>query len=118
MKIEQLKMNVEGAINEVINKLYPPTNLTNRMVGATARSVFKQKKYMLFDALDMFADKNGEVDIEGILIEYENALMPNGRLELNLKEITQDLGLNLPDAIVGKTIVLDKTDIKRILGIN
>ena len=118
MKIEQLKMNVEGAINEVINKLYPPTNLTNRMIAATVRSVFKQKKYMLFDALDMFADKNGEVDIESILIEYENALMPNGRLEINLKEVTQGLGVNLPDTIVGKTIVLDKADLRQILGLN
>lgn len=118
MKIEQLKMNVEGAINEMINKLYPSTNLTNRFIAATVRSVVKQKKYMLFDALDMFADKNGDVDTEGILTEYENALLPNGRLELNLKEITQHLGLNLPDTIVGKTIVLDKADLRRILGVN
>lgn len=118
MKIEQLKINIEGAVYDIIERLFPPTTITNRMVYATARSVFNQKKYLLLDALDMFADRNGEVDVENIMREYETSLMPNGKLELNLKEITQGLGLNLPDAIVGKTIILDKTDIKRILGLS
>lgn len=117
MKIEQLKMNVEGAINEIIDVLFPSTNLSNRMIAATARSIFKQKKYLVFEALDMFADKNGEVDVEGILLEYENTLMPEGKLEINLKELAQQFNLNLPDFIVAKSIILDRNDIRKILGI-
>lgn len=117
MKTAQLKINIDNAVSSIINNIFPPETLTTRFIGATARTIYNQKRYMIFDMVDMLADKNGEVDVEYMVEQYEQALMPNGVLEINLKELSENLGLNLPDYIVGKTIKLDRNDIKRIFGL-
>lgn len=117
MKVSQLKINLDNACMTIIDKLFPSTTLANRAIGATARTIYHQKRSMLYGALDALADENGEVDVDYMLQQYKDALMPNGKLELNLKEISQSLNLNLPDFVVGKTIIFDENDIRRILGI-
>ena len=117
MKTAQLKINIDNAVSSIIDNVFPQTTLTNRFIGATARTIYNQKRHVLFDMIDALADKNGEVDVEYMVDQYEQALMPNGTLEINLKELSQNIGLNLPDYIVGKTIKLDKNDIKRIFGL-
>lgn len=116
MKVTQLKINLDEAFREIINSVFPDTTLTNRFLSATARTIYNQKRSMLYGALDALADEKGEVDVEYMLQQYKEALMPNGKLEINLKEVCRSLNWNLPDAVVGKTIILDENDIIRILG--
>lgn len=117
MKVTQLKVNIDEACMTIIDTMFPSTSLANRAFGATARTIYHQKRSIVYGALDALADENGEVDVEYMLQQYKEALMPNGKLEVNLKEISQALHLNLPDVVVGKTIIFDENDIRRILGI-
>ena len=117
MKVAQLKINLDVAVNEIIERLFPNNTLANRFISATARTIYNQKRSLLYGALDALADENGDVDVDFMLQQYKEALMPNGKLEINLKEVCSSLNWNLPDSIVGKTIVFDENDIKRILGI-
>jgi hypothetical protein len=115
MKIEQLKMNVDTFILNNINNLFPNNNLTNKLLNSTVKIIYNQKRYMIYNFVDLLGDENGNVDSEKIMNEFETNLFEDGNIKIHIDEVLNYFGVkNIPDFLSNKILIFNKEEIKSI----
>lgn len=115
--VDEIKLHINEWIYNSINTMFVPDSIPNKLLNATAKALYEQKKGIIYKAIDIFKDENNNIDTDLIIQQYEDVLFPNGRLDFNLSDITSYFNVNLPTFIGDKHITLYKSDLYSLLGI-
>lgn len=112
MKISEMKIRILNTANSLIDTYFSGSELTEKFINSTLKIIMKQNIHKIDDILGLFADKDGEVDMQMLVNEYASMLGENGFV-FDLKEhVTNELVRNmLPD----KVLVIKKEDIMSLL---
>lgn len=112
MKLSEIKIRLSNTANSLIDTYFNETGLTEKFINSTLKLIVKQNIYKIDDMLELFADKDGEIDAEAVINEYANMLGDEGMV-FDLKEHVNNPLVRgmLPD----KVLVIKKEDILSIL---
>jgi hypothetical protein len=86
--------------------------VTEKMINATLKVVVKQNAYKIDGFLNMFADQNGDINPQEILIEYANQIDDNG-LIIDIKQYINNE--TLKQILPNKVLVLKREDIINLI---
>lgn len=112
MKISEMKIRLLNTANSLIDTYFSGGGLTEKFINSTLKIIMKQNIHKVDDILQLFADKDGEIDMQMLVNEYAGMIGENG-IVFDLKEhVTNDLvkGM-LPD----KVLIIKKDDILSLL---
>ena len=112
MKVAEVKLKLLNSVNGLIDTYFGMPTLSEKMINATLKVLAKQNAYKVDEILNAFADKNGEINPQEILIEYANQIDDNGLIIDIKKYIDNDL---LKEMLPNKVLVLKKEDIMSLV---
>ena len=112
MKAGELKLRLSHTVMGLIDTYFSGSSISEKFVNSTLKIVLKQNIYKVDPLLDLFTDKNGEINAAEIVAEYANMIDENGFI-FDLKQyIDNDMVKNmLPD----KVLVIKRDDILGLL---
>ena len=113
MKIGEAKLRLsKGAIN-IIDAYFGESTLNEKFINSTLKILVKQNLYKVEPILEMFADKDGEINASEILAEYANIIDDNGYV-FDIKSFVKDdiVKALIPD----KALLIKREDILKILS--
>jgi len=112
MNISELKMRLLNKANSLIDIYFNEHGLTERFINSTLKIIMKQNIHKIDNIFELFADKNGDIDVNMLINEYSN-MIPLEGITFDLKEhINNDLIRNmLPD----KVLIIKREDIMSII---
>lgn len=117
MKPDEIKLRVRNYANELIDDLFPNTDLFNKLKAATAKFWVDQNIWKLDEILSQFVDCNGDIDtVSASKIYSETLFDATGRFSMDIRTLVNNQTLNryLPDSVV----LFTKDDLNTIFGIN
>jgi hypothetical protein len=82
------------------------------MINATLKVLVKQNAYKLDSMLSLFADVNGDINPQDILVEYANQIDDNG-VVIDIKQYINNE--TLKQFIPNKVLVMRKEDILNLV---
>ena len=86
--------------------------ITEKMINATLKVLVKQNAYKIDGMLGLFADQNGNINPQEILMEYANQIDDNG-IVVDIKQyINND---TLKQFIPNKVLIIKKEDILSLI---
>ena len=95
----------------MINVYFNDNTLVDKITNSTLKAMLKANMTKIDGVLEMFADKDGNIDAEGIIESYAEQLT-NG-LEIDIKKyIKSDFICNL---LPNKSIIIKKDDVLNII---
>ena len=113
MNISEMKMRVVNTANSLINTYFSGSDLTDKFLNSTLKIIVKQNIHKLDDALKLFSDKDGNIDMRMIVDEYSNMIGENGVMFDIREHINNEFIKNmLPD----KVLIIKKEDIMSLLN--
>lgn len=113
MKIDEVKMKVSNALLNMIDTYFGGNNINEKFINSTLKIIVKQNIYKIDSVLHMFADQNGEIDINEIINEYSNIIDENG-VTINLKDyVNNDM---LKSFIPNKILIIKREDLFNLLS--
>lgn len=113
MRIDEVKMKVSNALLNMIDTYFGGNNMSEKFINSTLKIIVKQNIYKIDSVLHMFADQNGEIDINEIINEYSNIIDENG-VTINLKEyVNNDM---LKSFIPNKILIIKREDLFNLLS--
>ena len=112
MKTGELKMRLSHTVMGLIDTYFSGSTISEKFVNSTLKIILKQNIYKVDPLLDLFTDKNGDINAAEIVAEYDNMIDESGFI-FDLKQyIDNDAVKNmLPD----KVLVIKREDILGIL---
>lgn len=112
MKTSEVKMRLNNTINNLIDTYFNNNNLSEKFINSTLKIIVKQNIHKFDDIFDLFADKNGEIDLRMMIDEYANMIPENGYI-FDLREfVNNDLVRNM---LPSKALVIKREDIMSLL---
>lgn len=113
MRIDEVKMKVSNALLNMIDTCFGGNNINEKFINSTLKIIVKQNIYKIDSVLHMFADQNGEIDINEIINEYSNIIDEKG-VTINLKEyVNNDM---LKSFIPNKILIIKREDLFNLLS--
>lgn len=112
MKASELKMRLSNAVMDLIDTYFGGNVITEKFINSTLKILVKQNLYRVDSILPLFADQNGEINVNEIVNEYANMFDDNGFVFDIKNYIHNDMVKNL---IPDKILVIKREDILNIL---
>ena len=112
MNTSEVKLKLITSVNRLIDTYFGMPTVTEKMINATLKVVVKQNAYKIDGFLNMFADQNGEINPQEILIEYANQIDDNG-LIIDIKQYINNE--TLKQILANKVLVLKREDIINLI---
>ena len=112
MNISELKMRLLNKANSLIDVYFSEHGLTEKFINSTLKIIIKQNIHKIDNVFELFADKNGDIDLNMLINEYSK-MIPEEGITFDLKEhINNDLIKNM---IPDKVLIIKKDDIMSIM---
>ena len=113
MKAGEVKMRISNFLLELIDVYFPGNSFREKMVNSTLKIILKQKIYKIDTVLNLFSDKDGEINTQDIINEYSKLIDENG-ITFDLKEYIDDdmIKTFIPD----KILIIKREDILDIFA--
>lgn len=113
MKTGEVKMRLMKAVMGMIDTYFCSNALNEKFINSTLKILVKQNAYKIDSVLELFTDKDGEVNATEIVAEYANMIDENGYI-FDLKNFVENDMIKgfIPD----KVLVIKRDDILRILS--
>ena len=112
MNVGELKLRLLNKANSLIDLYFNEHGLTEKFINSTLKIIMKQNIHKIDNIFELFADKNGDIDLHMLIHEYSK-MIPEEGIVFDLKEhINNDLVRNmLPD----KVLIIKRDDIMSIM---
>lgn len=112
MKAGEIKIRLTNTVMRLIDTYFGGNAINEKFINSTLKILLKQNIYKLDSMLALFADKNGDINVNDIVNEYSNMLDENGFV-FDIKTYIQDdlIKSFIPD----KVLVIKKEDIMSLL---
>jgi hypothetical protein len=112
MKIGEVKLRISNTAMELIDVYFNNNTLNEKFINSTLKIILKQNLYKLDSILGLFADKNGEINIDEVINEYANMMTDEGII-FDLKSyVDNDI---IKSFIPDKILVIKREDILNLL---
>lgn len=112
MNISELKMRLLNKANSLIDIYFNGNGLTEKFINSTLKIVMKQNIHKIDNIFELFADKNGDIDLHMLINEYSK-MIPEEGITFDLKEhINNELVRNM---IPDKVLLIKREDIMSII---
>jgi hypothetical protein len=112
MKAGEVKLRLSHSVMNLIDTYFGGVTLNEKFINSTLKIILKQNLYKVDSVLNLFSDKDGNINIDEIVNEYSNMIDENG-LIFDLKNyIDDDL---IKSFIPDKILVIKREDILGIL---
>ena len=112
MKAQEVKLKLVTSVNRLIDTYFGSPVVSEKMINATLKVLVKQNAYKLDNMLDLFADANGDINPQDILIEYANQVDENGVI-IDIKQYINNE--TLKQFMPNKVLVMRKEDILNLV---
>lgn len=112
MKTSEVKLKLITSVNRLIDTYFGMPTVTEKMINATLKVIVKQNAYKLDGFLNMFADQNGEINPQEVLIEYANQIDDNGVI-IDIKQYINNETLR--QILPNKVLVMKREDIINLI---
>jgi hypothetical protein len=112
MKAQEVKLKLVTSVNRLIDTYFGSPVVSEKMINATLKVLVKQNAYKLDNMLGLFADANGDINPQDILIEYANQVDENG-VVIDIKQYINNE--TLKQFIPNKVLVMRKEDILNLV---
>lgn len=113
MKVGEVKMRLSNVIIEMIDTYFGGTAMNEKFINSTLKIILKQNLYKVDSVLGLFADKNGDINMQDIVDEYSK-MVGNDGIVFDLKQyIDNDFAKSL---IPDKILVIKQEDIFKLLA--
>lgn len=112
MNTSEVKLKLITSVNRLIDTYFGMPTVTEKMINATLKVIVKQNAYKLDGFLNMFADQNGEINPQEVLIEYANQIDDNG-LIIDIKQYINNETLR--QILPNKVLVMKREDIINLI---
>lgn len=112
MKAQEVKLKLVTSVNRLIDTYFGSPVVSEKMINATLKVLVKQNAYKLDNMLDLFADANGDINPQDILIEYANQVDENG-VVIDIKQYINNE--TLKQFMPNKVLVMRKEDILNLV---
>lgn len=108
MNSQEVKLKLITSVNRLIDTYFSGSSVTEKMINATLKVLVKQNAYKIDGMLNLFADQNGNINPQDVLMEYANQIDDNG-VVIDIKQYINNE--TLKQFIPNKILVLKKEDI-------
>lgn len=112
MNTSEVKLKLITSVNRLIDTYFGMPTVTEKMINATLKVIVKQNAYKIDGFLNMFADQNGEINPQEVLIEYANQIDDNG-LIIDIKQYINNETLR--QILPNKVLVMKREDILNLI---
>lgn len=112
MNTSEVKLKLITSVNRLIDTYFGMPTITEKMINATLKVIVKQNAYKIDGFLNMFADQNGEINPQEVLIEYANQIDDNG-LIIDIKQYINNETLR--QILPNKVLVMKREDILNLI---
>lgn len=116
MKIDEVKLRINQFIMGTIDLYMPPTSFLDKMKHATAKLWVEQNMWKLYNILDAFGDKCGEIDADKVMELYGESLFENDELRIDIKQMIPKQYEWINEFLPNKIIVFKKEDLKYLFS--
>lgn len=111
MKANELKTKLQKSGEDLINVYFNDDTLIDKLANSTLKAMLKANMTKIDGALELFADKDGEINADEIISTYAEQL--GSGMEFDLKQfIKSDFIRNL---LPNKSVIIKKDDILDII---
>ena len=112
MKTSEVKLRLSTTLNDLIDVYFGESTVADKMINSTLKILVKTNINKADDIINLFADKDGEVNLREIIDEYSTQLGDDG-VQFDIKDyIKSDFIKSLmPD----KFLLITKEDIVKML---
>ena len=108
MNISELKIRLLNKANHLIDIYFSEYGLTEKFINSTLKIIMKQNIHKIDNIFELFADKNGDIDLNMLINEYSK-MIPEEGITFDIKEhINNDLIKNM---IPDKVLIIKREDI-------
>jgi hypothetical protein len=113
MKVGEFKIRVSNSIMNMIDTYFGGNTLNEKFINSTLKIILKQNIYKIDPMLELFTDKNGEINAADIIAEYANIIDEKGYV-FDLKQYIDSDAIKkfIPD----KILVIKREDILNLLN--
>lgn len=113
MKIGEVKLRLSNSVIELIDTYFGGMTLNEKFINSTLKIILKQNIYKIEPMLNLFSDKDGNINMEEVIAEYSNMIDEKG-LVFDLKSYVKDDMIKsfIPD----KILIIKKDDILKLLN--
>jgi hypothetical protein len=112
MNISELKIKLLNKANALIDVYFSEYGLTEKFINSTLKIIMKQNIHKIDNIFELFADKNGDIDLNMLINEYSK-MIPDEGIVFDIKEhINNELIKNM---IPNKVLIIKKEDIMSIM---
>lgn len=112
MKLSEFKLRALTKVNELIDTYFGANTMIDKFINSTLHIMVKQKSYMIDDVLNIFTDKDGNIDEELIFDEYSKMFGENDIIIDIRRYIKNDF---VRDMLPNKSLVIKSDDILDML---
>ena len=112
MKIGEVKLRLSNTVLSLIDTYFSGHTLNEKFINSTLKILLKQNLYKVDPMLNLFADQNGDINLNDIIDEYSKMIGENGFV-FDLKQFVNNDAIKvfIPD----KVLVIKREDILNIL---
>lgn len=113
MKAGEVKIRLSNSVMGLIDTYFGGTTLNEKFINSTLKIILKQNIYKIDSMLNLFSDKDGNINVDEIITEYSNMIDEKG-LVFDLKSYVKDDMIKsfIPD----KVLIIKKEDILKLLN--
>jgi hypothetical protein len=113
MKIGEVKIRLSNSVIELIDTYFGGSALNEKFINSTLKIILKQNLYKADAMLQLFADQNGDININDIIEEYSKMVGDEGIIFDLKKYVENDFVKSL---IPDKILVIKRNDILKLLS--
>ena len=112
MKIGEIKMRLVNSIMDLIDTYFGENIMSEKFVNSTLKLILKQQINKVDSLLALFADENGEINMDDVILEYAQIIDEEGYV-FDLKKFIENETIKsfIPD----KVLIIKRDDIFNIL---
>ena len=108
MNSQEVKLKLITSVNRLVDTYFAGSSVIEKMINATLKVLIKQNAYKIDGMLNLFADQNGNINPQDVLMEYANQIDDNG-IVIDIKQFINNE--TLKQFMPNKILVLKKEDI-------
>lgn len=113
MKLGEAKLRISNAANNMIDAYFGESSLNEKFINSTLKILVKQNLYKIEPILEMFANKDGDINVSEIVAEYANIIDDKGYV-LDIKSfVNNDIVKSL---IPDKVLLVKREDLLNLLS--
>ena len=112
MKSSEVKIRLIKFANGLIDTYFSKGTISDKMINSTLKIIVKQNSYRVDDILKLFADKEGEIDMNEIVAQYADNIGDEG-ITIDIRDYVENelIKQYLPN----KVLIIKKDDIMSLL---